>query len=128
MKKDFRTDLAKARGFGSAHEGTEHFWMQRLTGVINLPLLIFFIVLIISLVGEDYSVVRARLAHPAVAILMGLLAFSVLYHMKLGMQVVIEDYIPRGSFRVLFLVLNILFCFVLGGVITFALLKIALGG
>ncbi|GAA5096093.1 succinate dehydrogenase, hydrophobic membrane anchor protein [Bartonella acomydis] len=128
MKKDFRTELAKVRGRGSAHEGTEHFWLQRLTGFINLPLLIFFIVLILSLVGENYSVVRARLAHPVVAILMGLLTVSVLYHMKLGMQVVIEDYIPREGFRIFFLTLNILFCFVLGGVIIFALLKIALGG
>ncbi|WP_208433612.1 succinate dehydrogenase, hydrophobic membrane anchor protein [Bartonella taylorii] len=128
MKKDFRTELGKVRGHGSAHEGTEHFWLQRLTGFINLPLLIFFIVLILSLVGKDYSVVRARFAHPVVAILMGLLTFSVLYHMKLGMQVVIEDYIPRENVRMLFLALNVLFCFALGGVIIFALLKIALGG
>ncbi|MET3589152.1 succinate dehydrogenase / fumarate reductase membrane anchor subunit [Bartonella silvatica] len=128
MKKDFRTELAKVRGRGSAHEGTEHFWLQRLTGFINLPLLIFFIALILSLVGKDYGIVRARLSHPVVAILMGLLTLSVLYHMKLGMQVVIEDYVPRESLRILFLVLNILFCFVLGGVIIFALLKIALGG
>ncbi|EJF74680.1 succinate dehydrogenase, hydrophobic membrane anchor protein [Bartonella alsatica] len=127
MKKDFRTELAKVRGRGSAHEGTEHFWLQRLTGFINIPLLIFFIVLILSLVGKDYDIVRARLAHPVVAILMGLLTFSVLYHMKLGMQVIIEDYIPREGVRIFFLALNILFCFVLGGVIIFALLKIALG-
>ncbi|WP_019221057.1 succinate dehydrogenase, hydrophobic membrane anchor protein [Bartonella senegalensis] len=128
MKKDFRTELGKVRGRGSAHEGTEHFWLQRLTGFINLPLLIFFIILILSLVGEDYSVIRARLAHPVVAVLMGLLTISLLYHMKLGMQVVIEDYIPREGLRIFFLVLNVLFCFVLGGVIIFALLKIALGG
>ncbi|EJF97115.1 succinate dehydrogenase, hydrophobic membrane anchor protein [Bartonella taylorii] len=128
MKKDFRTELGKVRGRGSAHEGTEHFWLQRLTGFINLPLLIFFIVLVLSLVGKDYSIVRARFAHPVVAILMGLLTFSVLYHMKLGMQVVIEDYIPRENVRMLFLALNVLFCFALGGVIIFALLKIALGG
>ncbi|EJF80481.1 succinate dehydrogenase, hydrophobic membrane anchor protein [Bartonella doshiae] len=127
MNKDFRTELGKVRGRGSAHEGTGHFWLQRLTGIINLPLLVFFIVLVLSLVGKDYSFVRARLSHPVVAVLMGLLTLSFLYHMKLGMQVVIEDYIPREGFRLLFLVLNILFCFVLGGVIIFALLKIALG-
>ncbi|WP_375658345.1 succinate dehydrogenase, hydrophobic membrane anchor protein [Bartonella sp. MR30HLJHH] len=128
MKKDFRTELGKVRGHGSAHEGTEHFWLQRLTGLVNLPLLIFFIVLILSLVGKDYSIVRARLAHPVVAILMGLMTFSVLYHMKLGMQVVIEDYIPREGFRIFFLTLNISFCFLIGGVIIFSLFKIALGG
>ncbi|WP_273754052.1 MULTISPECIES: succinate dehydrogenase, hydrophobic membrane anchor protein [unclassified Bartonella] len=128
MKKDFRTELGKVRGRGSAHEGTEHFWRERLTGFINLPLLIFFIVLILSFVGKDYTIVRARLAHPIVAILMVLMTLSVLYHMKLGMQVVIEDYIPREGFRLFFLTLNILFCFFMGGVIIFSLLKIALGG
>ncbi|MBB4075796.1 succinate dehydrogenase / fumarate reductase membrane anchor subunit [Bartonella fuyuanensis] len=128
MKKDFRTELGKVRGLGSVHEGTEHFWLQRLTGFVNLPLLIFFIVLILSLVGKDYSFVRARLAHPVVAILMGLMTVSVLYHMKLGMQVVIEDYVPREGFRIFFLILNIVFCFFIGGVIIFSLLKIALGG
>ncbi|EJF87077.1 succinate dehydrogenase, hydrophobic membrane anchor protein [Bartonella rattimassiliensis] len=128
MEKNFQTELGKVRGRGSAHEGTEHFWLQRLTGFINIPFLIFFIVLILSLVGKDYSIVRARLAHPVVAILMGLMTFSVLYHMKLGMQVVIEDYVPREGFRILFLILNILFCFLIGGIIIFSLLKIALGG
>ncbi|WP_455477891.1 succinate dehydrogenase, hydrophobic membrane anchor protein [Bartonella sp. B10] len=127
MKKDFRTELGKVRGLGSAHEGTEHFWLQRLTGFINLPFLVFFIVLMLSLVGKDYSIVRARLSHPVVTVLMGLLMVSVVYHMKLGMQVVIEDYIHHEGMRILFLVLNILFCFILGGVIIFTLLKIALG-
>ncbi|WP_455465993.1 succinate dehydrogenase, hydrophobic membrane anchor protein [Bartonella sp. B39] len=127
MKKDFRTELGKVRGLGSAHEGTEHFWLERLTSFINLPFFVFFIVLILSLIGNDYSIVRARLAHPLVAISMGLLTFSALYHMKLEMQVVIEDYIRHESVRILFLALNVLFCFVLGGVIIFSLLKIALG-
>ncbi|EJF85247.1 succinate dehydrogenase, hydrophobic membrane anchor protein [Candidatus Bartonella washoeensis] len=127
MKKDFRTELGKVRGLGSAHEGTEHFWLERLTSFLNLPLWIFFIILILSLVGKDYGVVRARLSHPAVTVLMGLLTFSALYHMKLEMQVVIEDYIRREGVRILFLVLNISFCFVIGSVIIFALLKIAFG-
>ncbi|WP_317993959.1 succinate dehydrogenase, hydrophobic membrane anchor protein [Bartonella gliris] len=127
MKKDFRTELGKVRGLGSAHAGTEHFWLERLTGFINLPFLIFFIILILSLVGKDYSIVHARLSHPVVAITLGLMTLSVLYHMKLVMQVVIEDYIRHESMRILFLVLNVLFCFVLGGVIIFSLLKIALG-
>ncbi|WP_336293853.1 succinate dehydrogenase, hydrophobic membrane anchor protein [Bartonella sp. CB169] len=127
MKKDFQTELRNVRGRGSAHEGTEHFWLERLTSFINLPFFTFFIVLILSLVGNDYSVVRARLSHPLVSILMGLLTFSALYHMKLEMQVVIEDYIRHESVRILFLALNVLFCYVLGGVIIFSLFRIALG-
>ncbi|WP_455476206.1 succinate dehydrogenase, hydrophobic membrane anchor protein [Bartonella sp. B17] len=128
MKKDFRTELGKARGLGSAHRGTEHFWLERLVSFLNLPFLVFFIVFILSLVGKDYSVAHARLAHPAIAVVMILMTVSVLYYMKLGMQVVIEDYIPREDVRILFLAFNILFCFVLGGIIIFSLLKIALGG
>ncbi|WP_336278612.1 succinate dehydrogenase, hydrophobic membrane anchor protein [Bartonella sp. CB175] len=128
MKEDFRTELGKARGLGSAHEGTEHFWRERLLSFINLPFLVFFIVLILSLVGKDYSVVHARLSHPAVSVVMILMILSFLYYMKLGMQVVIEDYIPHEAVRILFFALNILFCFILGGVIIFALLRIALGG
>nr|CBI83036.1 Succinate dehydrogenase hydrophobic membrane anchor protein [Bartonella schoenbuchensis R1]CDP79353.1 succinate dehydrogenase hydrophobic membrane anchor protein [Bartonella schoenbuchensis]CDP79518.1 succinate dehydrogenase hydrophobic membrane anchor protein [Bartonella schoenbuchensis] len=127
MKKDFRTEFGKVRGFGSAHEGTGHFWLENLTGFTSVLLWIFFIVLVISLVGEGYDVIYARLSHPIVAVLMGLMTFSSLYYMKLGMQVVIEDYIPHGNLRILFLVLNTLFCCVLGGFIIFALLKIVLG-
>ncbi|AGF75083.1 succinate dehydrogenase hydrophobic membrane anchor protein [Bartonella australis AUST/NH1] len=127
MNKDFRTELGKVRGLGSAHEGTGHFWLQRLTGFLNIPLVVFFIILILSVVGKDYDAVHARLAHPVIAVLMGLMIFLNLYHMKLGMQVVIEDYVPSENVRILFLILNVLFCSILGGVIIFALLKIALG-
>ncbi|MCZ2327847.1 succinate dehydrogenase, hydrophobic membrane anchor protein [Bartonella sp. F02] len=127
MKKDFRTELGKVRGLGSAHRGTEHFWSERLLSFINVPFFIFFLILFLSVVGKDYSVVHTRLSHPVVAVLMGMMVFVSLYYMKLGMQVVIEDYIPRESVRILFLVLNVLFCFIMGGVMIFALLKIALG-
>ncbi|MCZ2203595.1 succinate dehydrogenase, hydrophobic membrane anchor protein [Bartonella sp. A05] len=127
MKKDFRTELGKVRGLGSAREGTEHFWLERLMSFVMVPFFLFFMILFLSLIGKDYSVVHTRLSHPAVTVLMGLMVISSLYYMKLGMQVVIEDYIPRESVRILFLVLNILFCFVLGGVMIFALLKISLG-
>ncbi|ENN90072.1 succinate dehydrogenase, hydrophobic membrane anchor protein [Bartonella bovis] len=127
MKKDFRTEFGKVRGLGSAHEGTGHFWLENLTGFTSVLLWIFFIILIVSLVGKEYGVIYARLSHPVVAILMGLMTFSSLYYMKLGMQVVIEDYISHGNLRILFLVLNTLFCCVLGGGIIFALLEIVLG-
>ncbi|WP_407965436.1 succinate dehydrogenase, hydrophobic membrane anchor protein [Bartonella sp. C271] len=127
MKKDLRTELGKVRGFGSAHTGTEHFWLENLVSFANVLLWTFFIILVMSCVGKDYSVVYSRFSHPIVAVLMGLIIFSSLYYMKLGMQVVIEDYIPNEGMRIFFLVLNILFCFLLGSIMMFALLKIALG-
>ncbi|MHC5305963.1 succinate dehydrogenase, hydrophobic membrane anchor protein [Bartonella sp. LJL80] len=128
MKKDFRTELGKVRGLGSAHHGTHHFWMQRVTAFANVPLFIFFIVLVVSLVGKDYATVHATLANPVVAVVMGLMVFSGIYHMKLGMQVIIEDYLPNEGARVFVLTLNMFFCYVMGGALLLALLKITLGG
>ncbi|EJF91510.1 succinate dehydrogenase, hydrophobic membrane anchor protein [Bartonella tamiae] len=128
MKKDFRTELGKVRGLGSAHEGTHHFWMQRLTAFANVPLFIFFIILVVSLVGKDYATVYATLSNPVIAAIMGLMVLSGIYHMKLGMQVIIEDYIHHEGLRIFVLTLNIFFCYVMGGALLLALLKITLGG
>jgi len=88
-----RTPLGKVRGLGSAKSGTEHWWMQRVTAIANIPLTLIAMIIVISLVGADHATVTARLGHPLVV--MVLLAFigSVTWHMRLGMQVVIEDYI-----------------------------------
>lgn len=128
MAQNFRTELGKARNRGSAKSGTHHFWMQRLTALANIPLFIIFIILIVALVGKDYATVRATIANPFIAVLVGLMIFSGIYHMKLGMQIILEDYIPNEMIRIVFLALNIFFCFVVGGALILALLKICLGG
>ncbi|WP_297322755.1 succinate dehydrogenase, hydrophobic membrane anchor protein [uncultured Bartonella sp.] len=128
MKKDFRTELGKVRGWGSAHTGTTHFWMQRLTAFANIPLFVFFIVLVVSLVGKDYATVRTALANPVVVVVMALMILSGIYHMKLGMQVILEDYLPNEAVRVFMLTLNTFFCYLMGAGLILALLKITLGG
>ena len=70
---DMRTPLSKVRGLGSAKEGTEHFWRQRLTAVANVPLFLFFVLFIIAYSGEPYAVVAGALSNPLVAVLMGLM-------------------------------------------------------
>lgn len=124
---DMRTPLGKVRGLGSAREGTMHFWRQRLTAISNIPLVLFFVGLVIALNGASYAETRAALANPFVALMLALALFSVLNHMRLGMQIVIEDYIHGEGAKLALLILNTFFAFAVGAVAAFALLKLALG-
>ncbi len=125
---DFRTPLGKVRGSGSARDGTEHFWRQRLTAIANVPLVLFFVGLLISLNGEGYDTVREALADPLVTVLMILMIGSAFYHMRLGMQVIIEDYVHGEGNKLALLILNTFFTVLMAALSVFALLKIAFGG
>ena len=87
------TPLRRVRHLGAAHDGTAHFWRQRLTAAANLPLVIAFVILIATLVGRPYAEVVAVLASPFVALLLVLMVISISIHMRIGMQVIIEDYV-----------------------------------
>src|SRR5881396_2976088 len=89
------TPLARVRGLGSAKEGVQHWWMQRLTAVALVPLTLWFVISAIELTGADQSRVRDWLHRPADAILMALFIVATFQHLLLGIQVVIEDYVHR---------------------------------
>lgn len=125
---DMRTPLGKVRGLGSAREGTGHFWHQRLTAIANIPLTLFFVGLLISLNGASYAQTRAVLSSPFVALPLILMLISALYHMRLGMQVIIEDYVHAEGAKLALLILNTFFTVAVGGVAGFSLLKLAFGG
>ena len=125
---DMRTPMAKVRGLGSSHEGTQHFWRQRLTALANIPLTLFFVGFLIALNGAGYAEVRAALANPFVALVMILFLISGLYHMRLGMQVIIEDYITGEGLKLATIALNTFFTVAVGVASIFALLKLAFGG
>ncbi|TPK52087.1 succinate dehydrogenase, hydrophobic membrane anchor protein [Mesorhizobium sp. B2-4-19] len=125
---DMRTPLAKVRGLGSAREGTGHFWRQRLTAIANIPLMLFFVGFLIALNGSGYAEVRAALANPFVALMLALVLISGLIHMRLGMQVIIEDYITSEGLKLATIALNTFFTVAVGVASIFALLKLAFGG
>ncbi|WP_417679243.1 succinate dehydrogenase, hydrophobic membrane anchor protein [Roseibium sp.] len=125
---DMRTPLGKVRGLGSAKEGTDHFWKQRLTAFANVFLISFFVILVISLQGSSHGDVIECLKNPLVSIVLLLVILSGIYHMKLGMQVIIEDYVHGEGLKVLSLMANTFFSVFIGLGCIFAVLKIGFGG
>ncbi|ASY64565.1 Succinate dehydrogenase hydrophobic membrane anchor protein [Sinorhizobium sojae CCBAU 05684] len=125
---DMRTPLGKVRGLGSAKEGTDHFWRQRLTAVANVPLLIFFVFFVARYAGASHAEIVAGLSNPFVAVTMALVVTSALTHMRIGMQVIIEDYVHAEGAKIALLMLNTFFAIAIGGLCLFAILKIAFAG
>ena len=122
-----RTPLAKVRGLGSAKEGTDHFWKQRLTAVANIFLVGFLIVLLVRLAGADHATIKQALTKPQNAIALLLLVLSGVMHMRLGMQTIIEDYVHSEGRKILALMLNSFFAITIGIACIFAVLKLSFG-
>lgn len=123
-----RTPLARVRGLGSAKEGTDHFWRQRVTAVANLFLVIFAVCLVLRLVGTSYVEAREVLANPLVTVALAMLILSGTVHMRLGMQTVIEDYIHSEGAKIVLLMANTFFAIAIGATCILAVLKLGFGG
>jgi succinate dehydrogenase / fumarate reductase membrane anchor subunit len=125
--RTLRTPLGHVRGLGSARSGTRHFWHQRLTSIASIPLSIFFVFLVIALIGRNQAAAVQILGSPWVAILMLLFIFTTVYHMQIGMQVIIEDYAHGELSKLALLMANTFFSITIGLASAFAILKISFG-
>ena len=126
--RSLRTPLAKARGLGSAKDGTRHFWAQRLTAVALIPLTVWLALSLASLATADQAEVVAWMKSPLSATLMVSFIMAGFWHMKLGLQVVIEDYMHAESIKITCLILNNLITIFLALAASLSVLKMLLGG
>lgn len=124
---NMRTPLGRVRGYGSAKSGTDDFIRQRLTAIANIPLTIVAILIVMSLIGSHHATVKTALGWPPVAIVMLLFVISVFYHMRIGMQVIIEDYVHGELAKYALLILNTFYAFAAGFAAVYAILKLSFG-
>jgi succinate dehydrogenase / fumarate reductase membrane anchor subunit len=124
---NIRTPLARVRGLGAARSGTDHFWRQRLTAVANVPLVIAFVVITSSLLGRNHAAVVQILGSPLVAIIMLLFVVSITTHMRIGMQVIIEDYLHDDIPKLVCLMANTFFTIAVVLTSAYAILKLSFG-
>ena len=122
------TGLGRVRGLGSAKSGTHHWWMQRVTAAANLILMLWFVVSIVRLPIVDHQAVVLWLKSPLVAVPLILLVVSVFWHLRLGLQVFIEDYVHEEGNKIAVLLLLNAYAFICGALCVFSILKIAFGG
>lgn len=128
MKKQpsMRTPLSRVRFLGSAHSGTDHFWKQRVSSVALVPLTIAFVFIVAGLLGRNHAAAAQILGSPFVAITIMLFVIASAYHMWLGMQVIIEDYV-HSDLKLTLIMLNTFFCFVIALSCLYALVKLSFG-
>lgn len=122
-----RTDFNKAQGLGSARTGVAHWWMQRATAVALIPLTLWFATALVEAARGGHDAFTVWLASPIVAILMILLLLALFYHMALGLQVVIEDYVHSAKLKLPLLLAVKQGCLVLAVVGILSVLRIAFG-
>jgi succinate dehydrogenase / fumarate reductase membrane anchor subunit len=125
--KHIRTPLARVRGLGAARSGTTAFWHQRMTAIANIPLTVAAVIIIIMLLGRNQPAVAQTLGSPTVTIIMLLFIASITAHMKIGMQVIIEDYVHGDMAKLTLIVANSFFAIAVGLISAFGLLKLSYG-
>jgi succinate dehydrogenase / fumarate reductase membrane anchor subunit len=128
MTAGLRTPLARVEGLGSARTGTMHFWHQRVTAVALAPLAIWFAASALAYVGAPAGAVAGFFGAPINAVLMFLFLAAALYHMRLGLQTIIEDYFHQEGLKITLLILSRFAAWGIGAASGLALLRMALSG
>ncbi|HEY8383409.1 MAG TPA: succinate dehydrogenase, hydrophobic membrane anchor protein [Microvirga sp.] len=125
--RTMRTPLARAKGLGAAGHGADHWWLHRMTAVSNVPLVIAFVIIVASLAGSSYEQAVAIVSHPLVAIVLILAIISVTNHMRLGIQIPIEDYVHDKGWKLAALIANNFYAVLIAVACLWAILKISFG-
>ncbi|MGT2439801.1 succinate dehydrogenase, hydrophobic membrane anchor protein [Bradyrhizobium betae] len=126
-KRSMRTPLGRVRSLGAAHSGTSDFWRQRLTAVAMTLLMIPVIVVIMMLFGRNQAFAAQTLGSLPIAIIMLLFIVASTWHMKIGMQVVIEDYVHNEKLKLVSIMLNNFFSVAVALASTYAIVKLSSG-
>ncbi|MEE8628311.1 MULTISPECIES: succinate dehydrogenase, hydrophobic membrane anchor protein [Methylobacterium] len=125
-RPSIRTARARISGLGPAHHGTREWWMHRVTAVANVPLVLAFVVIVAMMAGRPYPEAAALVSHPLVAILLILGVLSVTNHMRMGLQIVIEDYVHDKSLRIAAVIANNFYCVVVAVACLYAIVRVSL--
>jgi succinate dehydrogenase / fumarate reductase, membrane anchor subunit len=127
VAKSMRTPLGRVRSLGSSHSGTGDFWRQRLTAVAMVLLILPVIVVVMMLLGRNQAGAAQILGSPLVAIIMLLFIVASVWHMKIGMQVVIEDYVHGEKLKLAAIMANNFFSIAVALASIYAILKLSSG-
>ena len=122
-----RTPLARVRNLGSSHSGTRDFWRQRLTAAAMVLLIVPVIVIMLILIGSNHAGAGQLLGHLPIAIILLLFIIASTWHMKIGMQIVIEDYVHGEKTKLALVIANNFFCIAVALASIYAILKLSSG-
>ena len=126
-KRSMRTPLGRVRNLGAAHSGTSDFWRQRITGVAMTLLMIPVLVVVMMLLGRNQAGAAQILGSLPIAVILLLFIFASAWHLKIGMQVVSEDYVHNENLKLTAIMLNNFFSIAVALASTYAILKLSSG-